>query len=113
MLIVPTQATPSQTIEVPLGGQNVQLALYQKATGLYMDVAVNSAPIVNGVLCENLNLIVRSAYLGFIGDFMWIDNQAAMPQTGADPIYTGLGGRFSLAYLETGDIPVGLEVGVS
>lgn len=113
MLIIPLSATPSQTAQVQLSGQNVTLNIYQRSYGLFMDVLLNNAVIVQGVICENLNLIVRSAYLGFIGDFCWIDNQATSPGAGSDPVYTGIGGQFSLAYLAPGDIPSDLGIGVS
>ena len=58
--------------------------------------------IVCGVLCENLNRIVRSLYLGFSGDFVFFDTQGGNdPQ---DPIYTGLGSRFVLVYLTPSDL---------
>lgn len=115
MLIVPTLAVPSQVIQAPLGGQNVTINIIQKTTGVvavFMDVLVDNVPIISGVLCECLNLIVRSSYLGFIGDFVWIDNQAADPTASADPFYTGFGTQFSLAYLSPADLPA-LPVGVS
>lgn len=94
MQIIPTAAVPSQSFSVQLGDQNCQIALYQKSTGLFMDLTANGTAIVAGVLCENLNRIVRSLYLGFTGDFAFIDNRGS-----EDPVFTGLGSRFSLAYL--------------
>lgn len=99
MQIVPLQPIPNQTLQVQLGGQACALNVYQQNYGLYMDVYVGSTLIIGGVICENLNRIVRSPYLGFIGDFIFIDNQAS-----DDPVYTGLGARFSLAYLEQADL---------
>lgn len=99
MQIIPVQAVPNQTFNVTVGGQNCTLNIYQKAFGLFMDVLVNSELIIGGVICENLNRIVRSAYLGFVGDFVWIDNQGS-----TDPYYTGLGSRYSLAYVTPADI---------
>ena len=64
-----------------------------------MDVYANGNLIVAGVICENVNRIVRDLYLGFVGDFIWIDNQGS-----TDPVYTGIGARYSLAYLETTDL---------
>lgn len=112
MQIVPLAAVPSQIVQAQLGGQNCTLQVTQKSTGLYMTVLVDNVVIVENVICQNMNLIVRSAYLGFIGDFCWIDNQATSPGTGADPVYTGIGAQFSLAYLAPSDIP-NLGVGVS
>lgn len=102
MLIVPLQPVPSQVLGVQLNAQNCNLAIYQKAYGLFMDVSVDETLIIGGVICQNLNRIVRSLYLGFEGDFVFIDSQG-----NADPFYTGLGARFSLAYLEPSDLPPG------
>lgn len=64
-----------------------------------MDVYVNNQPIILGVLCENLNRIVRSVYLGFVGDFVFDDTQGF-----TDPVFSGLGARYQLLYLETQDL---------
>ena len=103
MLEVPLQAVPNQTLTVSLGGQNCQLNLRQQPTGLYMDVFVNNALIIGGVICENLNRIVRDLYLGFVGDLMFDDTQG-----GTDPYYTGLGTQYVLVYLEASDLPAGI-----
>lgn len=102
MLIVPVQPVPSQIIQVLLGGQQCTLAVYQKRTGMYMNVSVG-ALIIGGVICENANRIVRSVYLGFIGDFVFLDTQG-----NNDPVYTGLGSRWVLVYLEASDLPAGV-----
>lgn len=99
MLIVPLQAVPSQTVNAQLGGQSCAIAVYQLSTGLFMDLASNGAAVVSGVLCQNLNRIVREAYRGFAGDFSFVDTQGQ-----ADPDFTGLGGRYALAYLEPADL---------
>ena len=103
MLTIPLQAVPSQTLAVQLGPQSCNINVYQKLTGLYLDLYVNSILIIGGVLCENLNVIVRSIYLGFIGDLTFIDNAGT-----EDPDYTGLGGRYSLIYIEASDLPAGI-----
>jgi uncharacterized protein DUF6983 len=103
MQVVPLKALPSQTLQVTLGGQSCVLNIYQLAYGLFMDVYVGATLIIGGVICENLNRIVRSLYLGFTGDFVFFDATGA----GADPIYTGLGDRFQLVYLEEADLPAG------
>jgi hypothetical protein len=99
MLIVPLQAVPSQVVAVTLGGQNCTLNVYQKIGSLYCDVLVNHVLIIGGVICQNRNRIVRDLYLGFIGDLIFIDNQS-----NTDPVYTGLGTQYSLAYLELSDL---------
>lgn len=101
MLIVPTIAAPSQSLTVQLDGQSVGLNIYQKNTGMFMDVYVNNAAIITGVICEDRNRIVRDAYLGLVGDFSWVDSQGV-----SDPTYDqiGPGGRFFLAYFEAAEI---------
>jgi hypothetical protein len=101
MQIIPINDTPSQTIpSVLLGGQNCQFNLYQKLGSLYCDVFVNNAPIVTGVVCQNLNRIVRDLYLGFIGDVLFVDTTSA----GSDPSSPGLGTRFVFCYLTPSDL---------
>jgi hypothetical protein len=102
MQIVPIQAIPNQTLQAQLANQPCTLNIYQTAYGLFMDVLVNNEPIIFGVIAENLNRIVRSVYLGFIGDFVFFDTQG---QT--DPVYTGLGSRYLLIYLAESDLPAG------
>ena len=101
MNIVSIQAVANQTVFVTLNGQNTQINIYQKDSyGLFVDLYSNNALIIAGVLAQNLRLIVISAYLGFIGDLTFYDNQGT-----SDPYYTGLGTRYSLVYLAPGDIP--------
>lgn len=103
MEIIPLDPVPSQTLTVSLTNQTCQIAIYQKAYGLFCDLYVNNVLIIGGVICENLNRIVRSLYLGFQGDLMFIDNQGS-----SDPFWTGLGTRYSLAYLSPSDLPSGV-----
>lgn len=99
MRIIPLQATASQDLTVQLADQVCQITIRQKALGLFLDLAVNNTAIISGVICQNLNKIVRSVYLGFTGDLCFIDLQGT-----DDPVYTGLGSRFVLSYLETSDL---------
>lgn len=96
--VIPVRAVPNQTFNVQLNGQPVRLAIYQKSTGLFMDVYVNDALIIAGVICLNGTAIVRTAYLGFIGDLAFFDNQPSPLNGPSDPDYTGLGARFPLYY---------------
>lgn len=107
MLIVPTLPVPSQTMQVNLANQICNIDLYQKDSGLFIDLYFQGqdAPVVAGVICENLNRIVRDAYLGFTGDFVFIDSQGT-----SDPTFDGLGTRFSLAYLSADDLT---EIGLA
>jgi len=83
MLQMPLNAVPSQTFAVVLAAQNCQIALYQKTTGMYMDLVANGTPITTGVRCvEGARLLLDRKYLGFVGDFGFIDTQG-----NSDPAY--------------------------
>lgn len=99
MQIVPLQSTPSQTLGIGLAGQQCKINVYQKQPGLFFDLYVAGAVVITGVLCLNLNLLVRNSYLGFVGDLAFVDTQGT-----SDPDYTGLGARYQLVYLALGDI---------
>lgn len=100
--IIPTQPIPNQSLQVQLNNQAIALNIYQQAYGLYVDVYLNNALVIAGVIAENLNRIVRSLYLGLSGDFLFVDTQGS-----TDPVYTGLGNRYQLLYLEPSDLPAG------
>ena len=102
MQIVPLQAVPSQTLNVNLNNQACTINVYQKSTSLFIDLLVNDALIIGGVICLNAHLIVISAYLGFIGDLAFLDTQGSN-----DPTYDGLGARYVLAYLAPSDLMAG------
>ena len=101
MLVIPTQPVPSQTLGVQLNGQDCAINVYQKGQldylGLYVDLYVNNALVIGGVFSLIGVKIVRAAYLGFSGDLVFYDTQTPMS---VSPYYTGLGGRYFLAYLD-------------
>lgn len=96
---IPLQAIPSQTLSVILAGQNCQIAVYQKSTGVFLDLSINNAPIVTTVQCRDRVKLVRQEYRGFAGDLTFVDTQGR-----ADPVYSGMGGRFLLVYLAAEDL---------
>jgi hypothetical protein len=99
MQVIPVQAVPNQTFSILLANQSCQIAIYQKSTGLFFDLTVNNVPILIGEICQNLNTLVKAAYLGFVGNFWFADTQGS-----SDPVYTGLGSRFILEYIEASDL---------
>jgi len=99
MLVVPIQPLPNQNFQATLGGQQVSMTIFQTDFGLFANIVSDNRSIVNGVICEDNNRLVRDAYLGFIGDMIIVDTQGS-----DDPIYTGLGSRWQLIYLEAADI---------
>lgn len=108
MQIIPLQAVPSQVLTVTLDGQVCNIFINQKESGLYLDLyngaVTPPAEIIVGVLCENRNRIVRSAYLGFSGDLMFYDTQG-----NSDPDFTGLDGRYALTYLTADEVTAALD----
>lgn len=99
MQTIPLQATPSQSLSIVLANQNCQINVYQKTTGVYLDLAISNSPIVDAVICLNRVRMVREKYLGFIGDLAFVDTQGTN-----DPDYSGLGSRYQLIYLEASDL---------
>jgi hypothetical protein len=99
MLIVPLRPLPRQTTQCQLGGQPVVISVYQFQVGLFVDISVGAVPVVGGVIAQSRNRLVRYAYYGFVGDLIFIDTQGD-----DDPVYTGLGTRWQLTYLEAADL---------
>jgi hypothetical protein len=99
MQIIPLQAVPSQAVSVTLAGQNCQINLYAKLYGMFADLYVSNALVVGGILVLDRNRMVRSTYLGFVGDLIVYDTQGAN-----DPAFDGLGSRYLLAYLEADEL---------
>lgn len=104
MQIIPIEDAYSQTVQVTLGSQNCSINLYQKSTGFYCDLYVNNTLIIGGVICQNVNRIVRSLYLGFIGDLIFIDTQPDPVNGPSDPSSPGLGTRYQFCYLTPTDL---------
>lgn len=100
--IVPLRALPRQTAQCQLGNQTVVLNVYQTTGAMFVDVMIGAALIAGGVLALDRNKMVRYAYLGFVGDLAFVDTLGTQ-----DPVYTGLGTRFQLVYLEEADLASG------
>ena len=107
MQIIPIQPIPAQVLSASLNQQATQIVIRQKTTGVFVDVYVDDALIVGGVIALNCNVIVRSAYLGFVGDIAFVDTQAT-PLGPTDPVFTGFGDRFVLAYFLPSELPMGV-----
>lgn len=90
---IPLIATPSQTLTVTLGNQSCAISVYQRRTGLYLDLSINGAAIATGLLCRDRVRLVRAAYRAFVGELAFIDTQGAN-----DPAYSGLGSRYVLVW---------------
>ena len=93
---IPLAATASQTLNVVLNQQLVRLDVYQRSTGLSLNVWLNDVQVVAGAICQNLNPVVHADYLDLGGDFVFVDTQGS-----DDPAYDGLGDRYVLTFVET------------
>ncbi len=100
MQMIPTRPVRAQAFGVILSDQQVVLTLRQLAGGLFINVEVNNVEIVGLVVCQDLNRIVRDAYLGFVGDLMFYDASGGR----ANPYYAELGSRFQLLYLNSDEL---------
>lgn len=113
MQAVPLSPVSSQTVQFVAGGQNCQLSVYTNDGYDYsdptlntekdyiaIDFAYNGIQMTNTQNCLNLKrLLVNRQYLGFVGDFMFVDTQGT-----SDPEFDGLGSRYVLLYLEAADL---------
>jgi hypothetical protein len=93
MIQIPLQAVPAQTLVINLNNQNVQIAVYQKPEGLFVDINLNGTDIVTAVLALNGVPLVCREYMGFQGNIMFVDTQGT-----SDPTYAGLNTRYELIY---------------
>lgn len=95
MQTIPIQAAANQILQSRVAGQNVTINLYDKhAQGLFADASADGVTLITGVLCLDANPIIPTHYLGFSGNFIFVDTQG-----NSDPTYAGLGSRFQLVYL--------------
>lgn len=94
MLEIPLQPVPSQILKVVLGGQNCQIAVYQKPQGLFVDVNSNNVDMTVGTIARDAVPLIPADYMGFIGNILFLDTQGK-----SDPEYSGLNSRFKLVYL--------------
>lgn len=114
MQTVPLQAQPSQTQQIVLGGQNCQISVYVKdgyAYGdtpafvtpnqnLYFDLTSNGEVVTTTAIGLNgVRLLKNRQYLGFVGDFMFVDTQGTN-----DPQVDGLGSRYLLLYISPAEL---------
>ncbi|GAN61542.1 hypothetical protein ACI01nite_26710 [Acetobacter cibinongensis] len=100
MQAIPLTPTPSQSLAVLLGGQNVGVVLRQRSNGLYADIALNGRTILVGVICQDRTLLVGRSYHGMKGDLVFVDQYG---KTDSNPTYDGLGSRYVLYWIEPGE----------
>lgn len=91
--VIPTTAVPSQSFTVSLDDQDCAINIYQKSTGLYIDLVSNGVQILQTMLCRDRAGLVMFPYLGFLGQLAFFDTQGT-----SDPTYDGLGTRYILGF---------------
>ncbi len=119
MQIVPLAPNPNETLQIVLAGQNCSIELrslggYATTDTISFDspqpylaftLDVSGVSITRTQNCLNRKrLLVNRQYLGFVGDFMFIDTQPDFGTTGQDPQFSGLGTRWQLIYIEQADL---------
>jgi hypothetical protein len=87
-------SVPSQTLQVVLDEQNIQLAIYSKSGRLFVDININDVDVINCVIARNLVPLNCRNYLDNKGNFIFIDIIGDN-----DPVYTELGSRYFLLYI--------------
>lgn len=110
MLEIPIQPVPNQSLTVVVNQINckinlntrtkpnyfnLDLDLEEREFVLYFDLEANSSSITRATICENLTPLIKQDYLGFSGNFIFVDLEGD-----SNPFYEGLGSRFRLLYLE-------------
>lgn len=98
MLELPLEATPNQELLITLDDQDCVVAVYQRGTRLYLDVAVSGQIVRQGAICQPGERIVQGATAAFRGQLYFVD-QRAQPDQQAAPQWEGLGTRWRLYWL--------------
>jgi hypothetical protein len=107
MIQIPINNVPNQSFNVTLETVLCKITLQSKdnpqgytndvkalESSLYFSLETNNNEITNATICENLNPLIKQDYLGFSGNFLFVDTQG-----GSNPFYNGLNTRFLLVYL--------------
>lgn len=92
-VIIPLTATPSQETSCTLAGLSCRLWVRQLATGMYLDLWVESHLTLAGCLARDRVDMVQNPASCFAGTLLFADQYGTQ-----DPDYTGLGGRFLLLF---------------
>ena len=108
MLQIPIQPVPSQQVKAVLASQNCQIAIYQKAQGIFVDLNSNGIDISVGVLAHNAVALDPREYAGFSGNLMFIDTQGLN-----DPNFEGFGTRWFLIYFTAAEYALSKILNIS
>ncbi|CAI3953156.1 unnamed protein product [Commensalibacter communis] len=99
MKIISLNAIEAQEFSSSFGGVMYSFRLMDKGNaGVFMDVYDGVDPVLTGILCLDRVRLIRSAYLNFPGDIMFVDQEGF-----THPVYTGFGTRYLLYALDEDD----------
>lgn len=98
MQIVNLSQEPNQKFKTVVAEQNCEITLRTIGGLLYFSMSLNGVDFINSRVCRNGGLLVPTAYLGFKGNFSFVDYRGD-----TDPTYDLLNDRYFLLYLEESD----------
>lgn len=92
-VLIPLSAIPSQQFQIVLNGQDCEITVFTRNTGLFLDLIVDGQTVQDGAIILNGVPIIQAPNGFFSGTLCMHD------LWGEDnPEYTGLGERWVLAY---------------
>jgi len=94
MIQIPISPVSNQTLKCVLNNQNVQINIYQKNQGVFVDFYVSNKIISAGIIAKNINPLIQAKYTMFNGNIIFFDNFGNQ-----DPDYKEFGKRYILVYL--------------
>lgn len=101
-VIVPLSAIPSQQFQIVLDGQDCDITVYTRNTGLYLDLEVGGQAVQKGAIINEGVSIIQAPNSLFVGSLVIHD------LWGEDvPDYTRLGDRWVLVYYSEGEAQPG------
>lgn len=96
MIQIQIDAVPNQEFMTNVNGQQCRIFIRTLGTSTYFTLQVNGIGYVcQSIKCQDRSRLVRASYLGFKGDFMFVDLDAEEA-----PQYTGFNTRWILVYVD-------------
>ena len=99
---IPLRKVPNQSLQTLLGGQNCTLRFYTRLVAdtehLFLDLAVDQTVVFAGIICQEFVDLKLYPEWNFAGSLVFVDLQGEDP-----PHWQGLGTRWRLVYLESGE----------
>lgn len=88
----------NQKFKVVLNKQNTTIRIYQRGNYIYMDLTLDSTPLLTGAICYDRTLIIQRT-IDFAGNFMFIDLIGT-----TNPEHSNLSSRYVFIYIEDSDV---------